>query len=195
IPAEGRDIYRCFVIPVKIPPGKYLRAVEYRPQNRRVVHHAVFSTMDHLLALARQAMEPKSRGPGFFSALVAPGQRLPGAPGIWAPGKDPLPLPDGYAMRWPWASDLILQLHFHPSGKAEIEQSSIGLYLTDQAPKSAIRPIVLMNKNVNIPPGEKNYHLDRSIKLSSDVDVIGIFPHMHLLGQTMRLTAAFPDGT
>src|SRR5262249_55595644 len=43
VPAEGRDIYRCFVIPVQIQPGKYVRAAEYRPQNRRVVHHAVLS--------------------------------------------------------------------------------------------------------------------------------------------------------
>ena len=43
--AEGRDVYRCFVIPVHIPAGKYLKAVEYRPQLRKIVHHAVLTTM------------------------------------------------------------------------------------------------------------------------------------------------------
>ena len=40
IPAEGRDVYLNVVLPVQIPTGKYVRAIEYRPGNRRVVHHA-----------------------------------------------------------------------------------------------------------------------------------------------------------
>src|SRR3954452_10918517 len=41
VPAEGRDIYRCFVIPINNTEDKYVTAVEYRPGNREVVHHAL----------------------------------------------------------------------------------------------------------------------------------------------------------
>src|SRR5262249_9903276 len=41
VPAEGADVYRNFAIPFRVPAGKYLRAVEFRPSNRKVVHHAL----------------------------------------------------------------------------------------------------------------------------------------------------------
>lgn len=193
--AEGPDVYRSFIVPLRIPPGKYLRAVEYRPANRRIVHHAVLTTLPTDAARRLEAAEPKGTGPGFASGLVAPGERLPGPLGIWAPGKDPLPLPDGYAMPWPQGRELMLQLHLHPSGKPETEQSSVGLYFTDEPPTGQLRPEVLINDHVDIAPGDRAYRLTRSHTLERDVEVIGLFPHMHLLGRTVSLTATLPDGT
>ncbi len=39
VPADGDDIYRCFVVPTHLEKDQYVSAVEYRPGNRRVVHH------------------------------------------------------------------------------------------------------------------------------------------------------------
>jgi len=195
VPAAGRDIYRCFVIHVEIPAGKYLRATEFRPGNPRVVHHAVLTTLSRLAIGMKLAVEPKDAGPGFSSGLAAPGQRLPGPTGIWAPGKEPLALPEGYAMKWPAGQVLVLQLHLHPSGKQEIEQSSVGLYLTDVPPRGALYPLTVMNKNVNIPPGEAHYTLASTTTLPVAAEVIGAFPHMHLLGRTVKSVATLPDGS
>ncbi len=136
--ADGRDVYRCFVIPLKVPAGKYIRAVEFRPENHRIVHHAVLTSLRPAEIEKKLSAEPGGAGPGFASGLAAPGERLPGPLGIWVPGKDPLPLPDGYAMRWDNASSLVVQLHLHPSGKPEREQSSVGIYFTDERPR---RPV------------------------------------------------------
>src|SRR5688572_10566397 len=38
VPAEGRDIYRAFTVPLGLTEDKYVRAVQYRPSNARVVH-------------------------------------------------------------------------------------------------------------------------------------------------------------
>src|SRR5262245_17251588 len=38
--AEGRDIYRNFVVPVPITRRRYVRGIEFQPGNPRVVHHA-----------------------------------------------------------------------------------------------------------------------------------------------------------
>jgi hypothetical protein len=195
VPAEGRDIYRSFIVPVRVPAGKYVRAVEYRPGNPKVVHHAVLSTMAEGEARKLQGAEPPGTGPGFATGLVAPGDRLPGSLGIWAPGKEPLALPDGCAMNWPAGAALLLQLHLHPSGRPESEQSSVGLYLTDAAPRAQLRPIGLVNAEVDIPPGAKNHVLSAAHVLEHDVDVVGLFPHMHLLGRTLTATATLPDGT
>lgn len=194
VPAEGRDIYRSFIVPVTVPPGKYVRAVEFRPGNPKVVHHAVLSTMPNVEAHKLQEAEPKGTGPGFATGLVAPGERLPGSLGIWAPGKESLPLPDGYAMRWPAGAELLLQLHLHPSGKPEQERSSIGIHLTGEEPLAQLKPLGLMNADVDIPAGARFYALRDSHTLKRDVDVVGLFPHMHLLGRTTALLAILPDG-
>ena len=194
VPADGPDVYRSFAIAVQIPKGKFVRGAEFRPGNRTVVHHAVLSTMKRDAIAKKLAAEPKDKGPGFKSGLNAPGDRMPGSPGIWVPGKDPLPLPEGFAMAWPEGCDLLVQLHLHPSGKPEVEQSSIGFYLTDEPPKGALLPFVMMNRNVDIAPGQKDFTLRSEKAVTADVDVIGFFPHMHLIGRTCTATAKLPGG-
>ncbi len=190
--SEGRDMYQCFVIPVKIPAGKYLESVEFRPGNRRIVHHAVLTTLKHGMA---NWMLTAGGGKSFSSGLVAPGDRLPGSLGLWTPGYEPRPLPPGYAMEWPTESDLVLQLHLHPSGKPEFEQSSVGLHLTSEKPHGKLKSMVMLDKNVDIKAGDGNYEVDKSMTLKAPVDVYGIFPHMHLLGHTVKVTATLPDGS
>jgi hypothetical protein len=107
---------------------------------------------------------------------------------------EPLPLPDGFAADWPKGRDFLLQLHLHPSGRPESERSSIGLYLTDQKPRGRLRPMPLANNKIDIAPGDSKFTLQKSITLRGPIEVYGLFPHMHLIGRTVKLTAATPDG-
>src|SRR5262252_2746436 len=43
IPASGPDIYRNFVIPTGLAEDKWVRAVEFRPSARKVVHHVLYA--------------------------------------------------------------------------------------------------------------------------------------------------------
>src|SRR6478736_8438484 len=38
--ADGADVFRTFVIPIPTSAPRYVRALEFRPGNARVVHHA-----------------------------------------------------------------------------------------------------------------------------------------------------------
>jgi mono/diheme cytochrome c family protein len=190
--AEGPDVYRCFVIPVKVPRGKYVKAIEYRAGNRRIVHHAVHALMPHKQAMARLA---KGDGKSFGSGLAPPGQLMPGPLAFWTPGMMPRALPEGFAAEWPEGADLVLQLHLHPSGKPETEQSSIGFHLTDEKPRGRLRLMVLSNSKVDIPPDAPNHLVTASKTIADDVAVFGVFPHMHLIGRTVHVTARLPDGT
>src|SRR5262245_53968297 len=42
VPAEGRDIYRNFAIPLGLKEDKYVRTIDFRPSARAVVHHSLF---------------------------------------------------------------------------------------------------------------------------------------------------------
>ena len=110
------------------------------------------------------------------------------------PGRDPLPLPEGFSLPWKAGADLVLQLHLHPSGKPETEQSTIGFYLTDEPPRRSMVDLLLIDKKIDIPPGEKAFRTRDELTLPCDVELLGIFPHMHLIGREIKITAHPPDG-
>jgi hypothetical protein len=190
--ALGRDEYRCFVIPLKLPEGKYIKSVEYRPGNRKIVHHAVLTSMPHPQAEARLK---RGDGKSFGSGLAPPGMLLPGPLAVWTPGMLSRPVPDEYAVDWRPGDDLVLQLHLHPSGKPETEQSLIGLHFSDKKPKGRLRLMTLSNDRIDIPPGESNHVVTLSRTLNNPLEVYGVFPHMHLIGRSVKVIAKLPDGT
>lgn len=190
--AEGPDLYQCFVIPLQIPKGKYLQSVEYRPGNRKIVHHAVLTRLPHRIA---QAKLDAGDGKSFASGLAPPGELLPGPLAFWTPGMEPRPLPEGYAAQWADGNDLVLQLHLHPSGKPEAEQSVIGLHFTDQEPRGRLNIVVINDEGLSIDPGDAKFAVDTEKTLPVPIDLYGIFPHMHLIGRSVKVTAKLPNGS
>src|SRR5262249_36088150 len=130
-----------------------------------------------------------------FTQVNFPAPILPGSLAFWVPGKDSRPLPEGASLRWPKGADLVLQLHVHPSGKPEVEQSTIGVYFTDEAPRRNLELLLIQNKNIDIPAGQKDFRVSASRELPVDVEVFGIFPHMHLIGKAVTVTARVADGS
>lgn len=191
VPADGPDIYRNFVLPLNVPEGKYIKALEYRPSNRRVVHHALCAT--DFTGNSRKADEADPL-PGYKGSLNIPGILFPGSLSAWTPGRDPMPLPDGIAMPWKPGADLVMQLHLHPSGKVEQEQSSLGFYLTDQAPQRSMVDVGMIDRKIDIPPGEKAFKTHDEFRVPVEMNVVGIFPHMHLIGRDMKVVAYPPEG-
>lgn len=191
VPATGRDLYVNVLLPLEVPTGKYLKAIEFRPGNRRVVHHAVL--FNDTTGKARELDEADARV--GFERVTPPGKFLPGTLAIWTPGRNPLPLPEGLAMPWPAGSDLVLNLHLHPSGKPEQEQSTVGVYFTDVAPQRSLIDLTLIDTKIDIPPGETAFLTQDALTLPIDMDAVSVFPHMHLIGKKMRVTAKLPDGS
>ncbi|HYF51367.1 MAG TPA: hypothetical protein VEJ63_18275 [Planctomycetota bacterium] len=191
VPAEGRDVYRNFVIPTGVTEDKHVTAVEYRPSNRRVVHHAIFFLDNSGAARKKDAAD---KAPGFTS-FGGPGFIPSGGLGGWAPGAFPRFLPDGTGQLLRKNADLVVQTHFHPTGKEEQEQSTIGIYFAKKTPEKTIVGLTLRNRNIDIPPGEKNYRISASQTLPVDTDLLGITPHAHLVCREMKATATLPDGS
>jgi mono/diheme cytochrome c family protein len=189
VPAEGPDIYRNFVLAVIVPRGKYIKAAEYRPSNRRVVHHAALAMDATANSRKQDEADPL---PGFKGSLSIPGQLFPGSLSAWAPGRDPLPLPDGLSLPWKAGADLLLQIHLHPSGKPEQEQSSVGLYLTDEPPRRSMVDVALIERKIDIPAGKPAYRTRDELTLPIEMEAFGIFPHMHMIGREMKVTACPP---
>ena len=191
--AEGPDIYRNFVFPLNLPEDKYVRAIEFRPKARTIVHHALFYLDVTGAARKADAEDPE---PGYEDRGEA-GRRFTPVGG-WAVGSNVRVLPDGLAYRYPKEADLVVQTHFHPTGKAEEEVTTIGLYFTDKPKRSFVGvqmpPAFGQLSSIDIPAGETNYMIRDVITLPVDVEAFSIAAHAHYLGKVMTMTATLPDG-
>jgi hypothetical protein len=188
--AEGRDVYRCFVLPLNLKEDQYVEAVEFRPGNRKVVHHALF-----FLDTTGKARELDADDEGVgYSMMGGVGFVPTGGLGGWAPGYTPRRLPAGIARRVEKGSDLVLQVHFHPSGMEEQERSTIGLYFAKKSPEKLLVTFPRAIRRIDIGPGETNYTIEQENELPLKADVIGIIPHAHLLCKEIKVDATLPDG-
>jgi hypothetical protein len=190
--AEGRDQYRAFVLPLNLTDDRFVSAVEFRPDNRKIVHHALFF-LDSRGNAAKKEAATKDGNPGY-PAFGGPGFLPTGGLGGWAPGAAPDLLPEGWGRMVRKGSDLVVQVHFHPDGKEETETFSLGIYYTRTAPRHIVVGGNAHSFRINIPPGEKNYVVTGQYKVPVDVDLIGITPHAHLICREIKATATTPDG-
>ena len=191
VPAEGRDVFRNFVIPLDLDEDKLVAVAEFRPGNRRVVHHSIFYLDNTGVARRKDAADP---GPGYGS-FGGPGFLPSGSIGGWAPGQMPQRLRDGMGRQLRKGTDLVVQIHYHPSGKVETDQSTVGLHFVKQGSRKMVVPITIVDRGLYIPAGVPNQPMSGAYKLPNDVTLIGVIPHMHLLGREMKVTATLPDGT
>ena len=196
VPASGPDIYRNFTIPMNIPENKWVKAIEYRPSARKAVHHSLFFLDTTGESRKHDGQDGK---PGYDGGLDGTRFAKSGRLGGWAVGANPHILPAGLAFPLFKGSDFVLQIHFHLSGKAEKEQSTIGLYLADKAPDRMIAGVQVpavfgVGVGLDIPAGEKAYTIKDSFTLPIDVDGFAIGAHAHYLAKDMQATATLPDG-
>jgi hypothetical protein len=188
VPAEGLDLYRCFVIPDVAPTAHYVRAVDMRPGNSRVVHHALL--FQDLTGTARK----RDTGTGY-SCFGTPGF-LP-ARGLagWTPGSAPYQAPRESAELLHAHVDLVLQVHYHPTGKPERDQTRVALYFTDRKPSRQTMDIPLGSNRIDIPAGDRAYKVTDHFTIPVDVDAIAINPHAHYVCKEMYGYAVLPDGS
>ncbi|HEY1339710.1 MAG TPA: hypothetical protein VGF59_19490 [Bryobacteraceae bacterium] len=189
VPPDGRDVFQCFVIPLDYDAARYVKTVEFHPGNKKVVHHALFFLDTTGQARKLDAETPEAGYPCFGGPRVA----ISGGLGGWAPGATPEPLPAGVAHVVEKGADVVMQIHYHPSGKPETDQSSIGVIFGDR-PQKGLANLVVGPRRLDLPPGEGRIPVSDWAVLPQDVDLIGITPHAHWLCKEMKVDAKLPDG-
>jgi hypothetical protein len=199
LPASGPDVYRNFVIPTGLTEDKWVRAVEFRPTARKVVHHVLYAYVAGGSLATQNGADGRPGFGGMGTVGLVPGQ-AGGSLGGWAVGNTPVFLPDGLALPLPKGSDFVLQMHFHLTGKPESERSTIGIYFADKAPEkrifSAQVPALFgFGSGIDIPAGKKDFTIEDSLTLPVDVMAYSVGAHAHYVAKEMKATATLPDGT
>ena len=190
--AEGTDVFRIFVIPVPITKTRFVRGLEFRPGNTRVVHHANIR-LDN--TPASRALDQADAGPGY-SGLITRSAGYPEGHFLgWTPGQVAPLLPKDLSWRLDPHTDLVIETHMQPSGSRESVQPSIGLYFSDMPPTRTPAMLRLSRQNIDISAGDSQYIITDSYVLPVDVDVVAVQPHAHYRGRDVRGEATLPDGT
>ncbi|HEX5323402.1 MAG TPA: hypothetical protein VFW40_06415 [Capsulimonadaceae bacterium] len=188
--ADGDDVYRCFVIPTSYTRDRYLSAVEVRPGNRRVVHHVIAYLDTNGKARQLAGNDPA----GGYTSFGGPGFPATGSLGGWAPGMDPIQMPSDTGILLPKGADIVLQVHYHKDGKPEDDLTRIGLYFAKGSVDKQLDIAAAIDPLIRIPAGDNSYAANATLPVLTNITVLGVMPHMHLLGHDMTVTASLPDG-
>jgi hypothetical protein len=155
------------------------------------VHHALFYSDAWKQGRRKLGSDPEAG----FSVKEGLGGIIPSSDlGSWTPGSTPRLLPEGVGIPLQKSSDILMQVHYHPSGKPETDQSTVAVYFQKHAVTRMLVPVPLTNFKLSIPAGAQRHRVTASFTMPVDVKVLGIQPHMHLLGREVKVEAVLPDG-
>ena len=188
LPASGPDVYWNFIIPAGVTATRYVRAMEIRPGDKRIVHHANLY-VDRARSARRQEIAEGQGFPGMDVAIdraIARTRRraLP----VLETRRDSLRRAGRlFAWRLDPGSDLVLNAHLQPTGKPEQVRPSIGLYFTDKPPEQFPMLVQLEHDGaINIPPGARDFLRLRRFPSADGCRCVGRLPARALLGTRAR---------
>jgi Flp pilus assembly protein TadD len=192
--ADGAEVFWNFIMPVPITTARWVKAIEIRPGNARVFHHANV-VLDRSRSARRHEVSPGAGFPGMDLTFEEETFDPDGHFLSWKPGSEPVTEPDGMAWRADPGMDLILNVHLRPTGKVETVSPLIGLYFTDK-PQTKFPMLVQLEHDgvIDIPVGEKDFVITDDFRSSMDLNVLAVYPHAHYLAKLIEGYATLPGG-
>jgi hypothetical protein len=196
VPASGMVEYQYVIIPTGFTEDKWVQAAEARPTDRSVVHHIIAYVREpgsnyfkgQKSGVFFEAPPPKQDDKNDTSAL--PSDFLVG----YAPGQNAEILQPGQAKLIKAGSDIVLEVHYTPTGKATTDQTRVGIVFAKEKPKERVLTLSAVNGTFKIPPGDPNYKVDANFEVPRDVKLVSLHPHMHTRGKDFEYRLVFPDG-
>jgi hypothetical protein len=104
-------------------------------------------------------------------------------------------LPDGIGRRLRKGERIILETHYHKTGRVEVDGGAeLAIHLARKPVKQMLKYHMIINPMFRIPAGAEAHKVAGSWAAPTDVHVLDVMPHMHLLGREASMVATFPDG-
>lgn len=192
---ENVEQFRVFVAQVNNKDTLYVKGAEFVPGNRRLVHHS--RIMIDTTNLLRKDDGIRVGDPSEADRLNI--QLADKFWQGWIPGNLPVFYPKGIAKQIPPHADLVLNMHYSPTPVDATDRSCLRLYLDAKAPERFIKTMILDENWVSnppffIPPDTVIHFYMRSPMAPTDLSLISVLPHMHLLGKSIMAYAITPAG-
>lgn len=195
VQGNNKDVYRYFVLPTNLPADKFISAIEFRPGNTKVVHHVLYYLDTSGTARLKDSADPLPGysgfgDPGFESAASFLG---------WVPGAQMRFYPPEIGARFHKNSDLVIQVHYAPTDEAQTDRSHVNIFfhknpVTRLVQEFSLNPLNLIPGQNFVIPANTTKNFTTRFTVPLDVSLVGVAPHMHLLGKNARAYAVDPKG-
>jgi hypothetical protein len=211
IPAAPKNnVFEWMVvtIPSNFTQDTWVTSVQIKPEHPEVTHHMCLGFNPHMpdtkyydaTWIDRIRDEEGAAIPekGPTSGGQASGSST--AEDCWVPGQVAADYRAFNAAKLvPAGSDITMNLHYTPNGKAITDHVKIGLTVSKEPPARRYVPLAVSAprdaKQFAIPPGNPNWQSPPAeATFLQDAELVFMFPHMHYRGKDMTYTLEYPDG-
>lgn len=190
VPASGTVDYQHFVVPTNLKEDRWVDAIEIRPGNRRLLHHALVYLRPQGSTWLKAAQPGRPFAAPLMWALgMSPREEFLAA---YGPGSVPDCYPSGQAKLIPAGADLIFQTHYTPDGKPGTDRCRIGFKFAKEPPRERIVTVPIQNAALRIPAGASDHRQDARFVLQTDAKIVSFTPHMHLRGKAFEYRLMLP---
>jgi hypothetical protein len=201
---NNRDNYWYIVLPTGLTENKFVKAVEMRPGNKELVHHALFfqDTTGHAKATADSYTQAYGFPNGYNGFNIGtPGNNIQ-FPG-YVPGQKPKVFPDGTAQVLNARADLVMQIHYAPTPVDGTDSSSINIFFADEEEEieRLVKDRIMLPSDLpggflsfSLPPGNDSIYFKGTWNINRDLSLLSVSPHMHYLGSSWKVWLEKPGG-
>jgi len=190
IDGNYEDDYRCFVFSLDNDAPIVMSAIEFRPDNREAVHHAIITYIPHGAA---DTIDDQDPGYGYECYGGFGLNTTTDLIGGYAPGLSVIEYPDNIGRTIPANSDLIVQLHYAPLLHDAEDKSSINMFFKDEPIEREINQEIIDNWQFYLPPNQETI-ITETFYVNQTVSMVNILPHCHLLGKSWEIYATTFQG-
>jgi hypothetical protein len=196
IPTNNKEEYYLFSLPTNLKESKFIKAIEFRAGNKRLVHHSRISIDTTQIMRITDSKSIDDSTIAAYGKIKMKDEFWSG----WVPGNNPIVYPEGVAKQLSAQSDLLVNIHYAPNLLTnELDSSSVNLYFAKESIKFDLKTFILFEKDITnqpfeIPADTVITFYAKSVELPYEITMLSVQPHMHLLGKSLRSFAITPGG-
>jgi len=213
VPAHPRNNvveWITVIVPSGFAKDTWITSVEIKPEHPEVTHHMCLGFNPHVPDVKYYVPEWKDKerdadgsalpdkGPTFTSG-VRPQPGVRAGEDCYVPGNAAADYRSVHAAKLvPAGSDIAMNLHYTPNGKAVTDHVMIGFTVAKEPPKRRYLSLSTSStrnpKQFAIPPNDPNWMSPPAeVTFDRDVELVFMMPHMHARGKDMTYTLEYPD--
>jgi hypothetical protein len=214
VPGNNKNTYICYKIPFEINHDTFVKAVEFFPGNKSVVHHASYQILEvaddvdvfkgpyYFMYDADTLNRVNDKYDYKYLHLIGNHGELPVElyHNGWLPGSSLQKYPSDIGFRLPKKGVLLIRnFHYSPTPIIQKDLSGFNIYYSSTSPSRKIGFAAFKPKNPKpdgkwvIEAGDSNFKSVINIRFHNDVSLLNINPHMHRLGRYFKAYAITPN--
>ena len=190
--------YQVFVLETGVEEVTEIGAVEVRTGNAAIAHHALIAYTESAVSIAgAEELDAEDDDLGYESFGDYGVNVEDFLFGGWVPGTPPTDFPPTIGKTIGPEGRLLLQMHYGPTPVEESDVTEINLFFSEEPIQREVDLALMTVNNLTEPffiaPDQvETFH--GIFNVTSDMSLLSITPHCHLLGQSWEVYAVSGNG-